>query len=418
MTTRLAPFAIFAAVLATAGLPIYIHAPKFYVDAYGVGLTGLGAVLFGLRLLDVVQDPVLGWLSRRLGPQRPLAVAVAATLMALAMIGLFAVTPPVAPLLWFALTLTVLFSAFSFLTISFYAQGVAKARGLGEDGHVRLAGWRETGALIGICLASIAPVALEMVTSNPFATFAALFALATFAAVLAMRGEWQAPPPGNTTGLRPYLENRLTRRLLFIALLNAMPVAVTSTLFLFFVEHRLALPGWEGPLLLVFFLAAALSAPIWTRVAVRIGGKRALLLGMALAVVTFAGAAFLEAGDLIPFVLICLASGAALGADMTLLPALFAAASAEIAPEAAEGFGLWSFASKFSLAFAAILFLPLLENAGFNPGAGEISKNALSTLTLFYAVIPLALKAVAIALLATTTIDKTAEPNHMRGVHP
>jgi hypothetical protein len=26
------------AMLAMAGLPIYIHAPKFYVDTYGVGL--------------------------------------------------------------------------------------------------------------------------------------------------------------------------------------------------------------------------------------------------------------------------------------------------------------------------------------------------------------------------------------------
>ena len=95
MNRSLLPFSIFAAVLATAGLPIYIHAPKFYVDAYGVGLAGLGAVLFGLRLLDVVQDPLLGWLSRRLGANRPYAVATASTLMALAMLGLFAATPPV-----------------------------------------------------------------------------------------------------------------------------------------------------------------------------------------------------------------------------------------------------------------------------------------------------------------------------------
>jgi GPH family glycoside/pentoside/hexuronide:cation symporter len=418
MTVRLFPFSIFAAVLAAAGLPIYIHAPKFFVDAYGVGLAGLGVVLFGLRLLDVVQDPLLGWLARRVGPYRPLAVAIATGLMALAMIGLFAVTPPVAPLLWFALTLTVLFSAFSFLTISFYAQGVAKAQALGGNGHVRLAGWRETGALLGVCLASIAPVALASWTDRPFAAFAALFALVCLAAVLAMRGEWKAPPPDSSSGFRPYLEHPVTRRLLIIALLNAMPVAVTSTLFLFFVEHRLAAPGWEGPLLLMFFLSAALSAPVWSRVAQSIGAKEALLTGMALALVSFAGAAFLGAGDLMPFILICLASGVALGADMTLLPALFARASSEIGAETSEGFGLWNFASKFSLAFAAVLFLPLLEASGFHPGTGEITPNALSTLTLFYAVIPLGLKLVAIALLLATTLDQTAQPPKLRGALP
>lgn len=418
MTAKLAPYSAFAAVLAAAGLPIYIHAPKFFVDNYGVGLAGLGAVLFGLRMLDVVQDPALGWLSRKLGAYRAPAVAVAAALMALAMVGLFAVTPPIAPLAWFALTLTALFSAFSFLTISFYAQGVAKARTLGDNGHVRLAGWRETGALIGICIASIAPVALTVITTAPFALFAAIFAVATGAAVVAMRTEWQAPPPEQTTGLKPYLKNQLTRRLLIIALLNAMPVAVTSTLFLFFVEHRLASPGWEGPLLLLFFVAAAVAAPVWTRTAMTFGAKPALIIGMVLAIIAFTGAAFLEAGDLIPFALVCLASGIALGADMTLLPALFAEASVGIAPEAAEGFGLWSFASKFSLAFAAVLFLPLLERAGLTSGATVPSPSALSALTLFYAIIPLGLKLIALALLAITPLSPMAQPAPLKGAHP
>ena len=264
MTARLTPFAVFAAVLASAGLPIYIHAPKFFVDTYGVGLASLGAVLFGLRLLDVVQDPVLGWLSRRLGAHRPFAIATAATMMALAMLGLFAVAPPISPLAWFALTLAVLFSSFSFLTITFYAQGVTKARTLGENGHVRLAGWRETGALIGLCIASIDPAALTAMTSDPFAVFAALFAVAAIAAAFAMRSEWNTPQVVHNVGIRPYLNDPLARRLLVIALINAMPVAVTSTLFLFFVEHRLSGPGWEGAFLLFFFLAAALSAPVWT----------------------------------------------------------------------------------------------------------------------------------------------------------
>ena len=59
-------YALFAAMLASAGLPIYIHAPKFYVDEYGVSLVGLGGALFLLRLIDFVQDPLLGWLSDRL----------------------------------------------------------------------------------------------------------------------------------------------------------------------------------------------------------------------------------------------------------------------------------------------------------------------------------------------------------------
>jgi glycoside/pentoside/hexuronide:cation symporter, GPH family len=60
---RLPGYALFAGLLAMAGLPIYIHAPKFYVDEYGVSLAALGSVLFVLRLIDVVQDPLLGRLA-------------------------------------------------------------------------------------------------------------------------------------------------------------------------------------------------------------------------------------------------------------------------------------------------------------------------------------------------------------------
>ncbi|MFN6979188.1 MAG: MFS transporter, partial [Gemmobacter sp.] len=373
--TRLPAWAGFGALIATAGLPIYIHAPKFYVDTYGVSLAALGAVLFALRLIDVVQDPLLGWLSERTRARRGAMVAGAAALMAAAMLGLFAVTPPVAPLVWFALTLVVLFSAFSFLTITFYAEGVAKAATLGPGGHVRLAGWREGGALLGISAAAVAPVALGALTDRPFAGFALAFALLAVVAAAGMRAEWRGAATGGETDLRallrPVLGDPQARRLLLLALVNATPVAVTSTLFLFFVESRLEAPGFEGPLLLLFFLAAAASTPLWARAAGRFGAKPALLAGMVLSIVAFAFAATLGAGDAAAFAVICLASGAALGADMTLLPAIFARRMARIAPQAGAAFGLWSFVSKFTLAFTAVTLLPLLEARGFVPGAGN-----------------------------------------------
>ena len=147
---RLPSYALFAAMLAAAGLPIYIHAPKFYVDTYGVTLTSLSAVLFALRALDVVQDPLLGRLAGSLRHWRTEAATIGVLILAAGMIGLFAVAPPIAPVLWFALTLTAVFSAFSFLTILFYARGVSKAADLPGNGHLMLARWRETGGLLGV----------------------------------------------------------------------------------------------------------------------------------------------------------------------------------------------------------------------------------------------------------------------------
>lgn len=408
MSQRLPAWSLFAALIAMAGLPIYIHAPKFYVDSYGTSLAAMGLTLAALRLVDVVQDPLLGWLAEATRPRRRLTIAIATALMAAALWALFARTPPTAPLLWFALTLTVLFSAFSYLTICFYAEGVTKAATLGPQGHIRLAGWREGGSLLGVCLAATAPVALAAATNQPFTAFALIFAGVALVATLAMQREWlgtpAAPAPNPLDLFRPVLGDPLSRRLLLIALLNASPVAVTSTLFLFFVESRLSLLGWEGPLLLLFFLAAAASTPVWSLLARRHGPRPVLLAAMTLAIASFLWTLTLGSGDLIPFALICAASGAALGADLTLLPAIFAQRLAQTGTPEAAAFGLWSFVSKLSLALAALTILPALQAAGFEPGPAN-SESALEALTLIYAGLPCVLKTTAIALLARTRLD-------------
>ena len=399
-------YAVFAAMLAAAGLPIYIHAPKVYVDEFGVGLTALAGVLFALRLFDVVQDPVLGWLAQRLRGARALAVAGGVAVLAASMFGLFAVTPPIAPIWWFALMMTGLFSAFSFLTICMYAQGVAAAPRLGAQGYLRLAAWRETGALLGVCAAAVAPTVLDA-TGNPYGNFALGFAGLCVLALFLMRREWGASLVPADSGFRIVLADPVARRLLLVALMNAAPVAVSSTLFLFYVESVLLAPGMEGPLLLLFFLAAAVSAPFWSRAAARFGPRAMLLAAMALAIAAFSLVLLLGPGDTVAFALVCLVSGAALGADFALLPALFARRMEQIAPEAAAGFGLWAFVSKLTLAFAAVVLLPALDAAGFQSG-GENPQGALDLLTYLYALVPCVLKLGAMAVLATTPLPQGA----------
>ncbi|MDC1481009.1 MFS transporter [Ascidiaceihabitans sp.] len=403
---NLPAYAVFAAMLSAAGLPIYIHAPKYFVDEYGVSLVALGSVLFILRLLDVVQDPFFGRLSARLGRRRGFAISVACVVMALGMLGLFAVEPLVSPLVWFGLMLTLVFSAFSFLTINFYAQGVVTASSLGQFGHLRLARWRESGALFGVCIAAIAPLVFLYFIDAPFVGFAIGFAVLALVAGTMMRAEWAEGRGLKSASFQTVLQDPMARQLLIIAFINAAPVAVSSTLFLFFVETRLLASGMEGPLLLLFFLSAALSVPLWGESAERFGTKNTLMVSMTLAIVAFAFAIPLGAGDWVAFAFVCVASGAALGADLTLLPAIFAKRMAEISPAAAEGFGLWSFVSKFTLAFAAVLLLPALQLAGFESGSATNSEHALFALTLMYAAVPCILKIFALILLACTAVNE------------
>ena len=397
-------FALFGGFLAAAGLPIYIFAPTFYAENYGVGLTAIAAVLFWLRLLDAAQDPLFGWISEGLGRERGFWIGFAGFILVGAMILLFAIPPRTAPLLWFALSITGLFSAFSFLTINFYAQGITAAASLPGE-HMEVAAWRETGALIGVCLAAVAPGLLVLWTQVPMLSFALGFAAIGLLSLWVMRRQWVGPTQRVPSNFKLIWQDLPARRLLVLAFVNALPVAVSSSLFLFFVTHRLQATAWAGALLLVFFLSAAASAPIWAALARRYGTRRALLGSMSLAIAIFAVVGFLGTGDVGLFALVCVISGASIGADLTLMPAAFAQRLAVIAPNGAQGFGLWSLMNKLTLALAAIALFPLLEMAGFDATASNQTGQALFTLTFLYAACPLFLKLGAILLLIKTPLQ-------------
>jgi GPH family glycoside/pentoside/hexuronide:cation symporter len=154
-------------------------------------------------------------------------------------------------------------------------------------GHLKLAGWRETGALLGVCAAAAAPtfwrgtgVALRRVSRS--GSPLCLVALRPDARPMGTVRRIHAP-----TGFREILSDSVTRRLLLIALMNAAPVAVSSTVFLFFVGSVLDAEGWEGGLLILYFLAAAGRSRSGPASRALSGSVRSLLVAMALAIATF-----------------------------------------------------------------------------------------------------------------------------------
>ena len=256
--------------------------------------------------------------------------------------------------------------------------------------------------LAGVILAAIAPsvfVSLGFGAQGypAFGIFLAALALITAALTLPI---WRRTPVLGERLSLSRLSQAGALRLLVLALVNSLPVAMTSTLFLFFVEDRLQLSGKAGSLLILFFLSAGLSVPLWARMSKRFGPRATLILAMPLAILGFIGAAFLAPGNMAGFAAICVASGAALGADMVILPAMFSVALSKAGLKASQAFGIWSFAGKLGLALAAFAVLPALEWNGFIPGA-QNSADALTALNITYAVIPCILKLGALALVLT-----------------
>lgn len=383
-------------MLAAAGLPLYIHLPQFATQELGIGLATLGAMLGLLRLLDLVQDPALGWLVDRFQSTRRLMAAVAGGVMAVGFLLLFTLPAVQGDLLRPTLALILIFTGFSLGTILFYSQSAALATG-DEAQMLRLAGFREGGSLTGVILAASAPAVLIAVGPG-YGGFGWALAVLCLAATLACRPMWTVASTPEDRLSFSALRQSGALPILGLAFLNSLPVAMTSTLFLFFVEDRLLLPALAGPFLILFFLSAALSVPFWTRAARQFGPRRVLLPAMSLAIAAFIGAALLPSGAALGFALVCAGSGAALGADMVLLPLMFSLRLNRAGLEAGQAFGLWSAAAKLALASAAVLLLPALASLGYTPGSGDA--DGLFWLTLAYAVLPCLVKLLAIFMVA------------------
>ncbi len=424
--------------LAMAALPVYVQIPAFYTTQLGMPLAATGLVLFFARLVDTVQDPLLG----RMIDQRQQRIAswmlLAAFLLALSFYGLW--LPPVAhagttPLLaWLGLMLIVAYTAHSMINIAYLSWGARL--GLSSDSNANAhkpplangnrhllgaAAWREGLGLVGVILASLIPsfiLADDADNINRGLTLYAIgFAvlLATgIAGLLLFAPKWrsanQATISDNNTGnntdknsgnplnhsqvtLREAFGNLAFRRLLPIYFLNSLSVSIPATLALFFINDRIQAPQLTGYFLAIYFFAGAAGLPAWIVIAQRIGTVAAWKTGMLLAILSFVGASFLNSGDIGWYVMVCVASGLALGADLALPPVLLA----EIIPPhhaPASYYGIWTLLGKLALAISG-LALPLLSLFHYQPGQATHSGN----LVMLYAALPCLLKLLAMRSL-------------------
>lgn len=394
--------------LAFVALPLYVVLPNHYASAYGVPLALLGAVLLGTRLLDAVIDPLIGsWADRLFGhsPQRAwYALAIAAVLLALGFRALFfpAVEGTTALLWWCAGGLAITYLSFS--TVSVIHQAWGARLGGGEAQRAHIVAWREGLSLAGVLVASVLPSLAGLGASTLVFT-----ALLLAGALLLRRAPMPAMPreaPAAAPLALPWATPAL-RRLLAIYLCNGIASAVPATLVLFFIRDRLQAPAFEPLFLASYFAAGALSIPLWVRLVAQLGLARTWLVAMGLAVAAFGWATQLGAGDVAAFTAVCLASGVALGADLTLPGALLTGVIQRAGhAQRAEGvyMGWWNFATKLNLALAAGLALPALQAFGYAPGVRD--EAALSALTAAYCLLPCALKLAAAALLYFTWIRK------------
>lgn len=413
----LARYGLLGLPLAFAGLPLYVHLPRYYSAVHGMELALIGTLLLVARLFDTVLDPFIGWAADRWPHLRARAMTVSAVLLGITYAALFypVTLTGTALAFWLLAMLMLVYASFSVLMILYNGLGVELAAGDYHD-NTRVTAAREGMVLIGVIFAAVLPHVLgnALGMEAGFVWFSAVFILMLCLGVwvlLSMKRLFSLPRSASSlptirfrASLNLCFSTRELRWCFALFFINALPVAITSTLFIFFVEDKLQRPDATGYLLALYFLFAALSVPIWSLLTRAIGKRRALMGGMIMAIGAFIWTYGLQAGEMTSFAIICALCGIAVGGDMAILPSLLGDALRERPDVRSFSFGVWNFLTKLSLALAAGVTLPLLGALGYQPG-GDNSSDALGSLGLAYALLPCALKLLSLLVLSISPLD-------------
>jgi Na+/melibiose symporter-like transporter len=410
----LAAYAAPALPLAAMYFPVYVFLAEFYAGTHGLALGAIGVTFILVRVFDAVSDPAVGIASDRIttrwGRRRPWLV-LGCPLVMLAAWKLFVPAPDVT-IAGFAVWLFLLTLGWTIMLTPYFSWG-AELTGDYAD-RSRVAVWRETTGLVGTILAAVL-YSLGSDAAAGMALVAALIVIGLPLAVALCIARVPEPRDFSTRSatlgslFRVLTGEPLFARLLAAFFINGAANALPAGLFLFFVGQRLGAPDLGGPLLVLYFGAAVLAAPLWPWLVRRSSKHRVWCGAMIYASAVFACALFLREGDIFAFAVICVLSGAALGADLSLPSAVQAdLVDLDTATSGSQRtgafFALWSLAQKFALAASGGAALIALDWIGFS-AAGENTSGALTGLALLYALAPIVLKAMAIGLMWNFPLD-------------
>jgi Na+/melibiose symporter-like transporter len=424
---RLIAYATLQLPLAMAALPVVLNVSHFYGEVLKLSLQIMGPIFIFARVVDAVQDPVIGlisdWFTRRGKRGRLAFVAMMTPVLGAGFYMLF--DPPsslsgnqLMLAVWLVAALLLVHLGYSGVSISYHAHGAELSDDYNERTRITVA--REVFGLLGMTLAVVLPTYLTSpkVFGNTHGYMAlGLIFLPILALLSAPTFLWAGPsvhPPvihkernAFVTFFAP-LKNRLFRRLLLVFVVNGAALGVAVTVMLFYVEHVLRGSKLQaGVILLTYFFAGAASVPMWLLLSKRLSKAAAWFVGMVLTASSMACALAIGPGDFHWFLVISAITGLGLGADYGLPPSILAdvinsSEGGDSRGKTGTYFGLWALATKLATAIGAAGSLPVAAMLGFNPARGHYDTTAL---IVAYIVLPVLIKATAALIIWFVRIE-------------
>lgn len=384
----LVAFATSCLPYAALGLPVYVTLPEFYASHVGVPLAAVSLIFLIVRLADIVIDPLLGVVidrtSTRWGRYR-VWMAVGAPILMGSVAMLFFVGQG-AGATHLAVWLVVMYLGYSISLLS--QMSWAAVLSSDYDQRSRIYGFWQVANIIGVLAVLLIPVVaqgqgydyVEAVRMQG-GFIVALLPLALLVTFLFTPEPRNVSPPahGGLGATLALMFKPVLRRLLLSDLLLGAARGLIGVLFFYFFEQA---RGFERSqtsiLLLVYFVAGLVGAPIWAVLATRIGKHTALAVASVYFALSFAAATLLVPAGNFPAALAAIfGTGLAFGAADLLLRAMMADASDAVRLDLGSDrtgllFSILNATSKMGYAVSVGAFA-VLEWIGFDPSPGAVN---------------------------------------------
>ena len=402
------------------GLPLLVILPDFWAHDIGVRLATVGYVLSAVRIFDVLIDPTIGRLSdlsrSRFGRRKPF-IACAIPIAGVGTIGLF-FPPHGAGALWLFITYGLVTWSWTALSLPYWAWGAELSDNYDE--RQRITSLREGGTIVGILISAAAPVILGITGNAGKVHLLAIITLALSVPliIIALRfvpdrlPRRTAAPVRIKTALHVVWANRPFRRLILAWAVNGLANGLPAALFLLVIARVLHASKASGPILLVYFAAAIISVPLWQLLARARSKHFAWTIAMAVSGIAFIFVPVIRhlPDALILFAVISVFTGAGLGADFTIPPAIQAdVVDVDEAQSGEQRAGLYfaaaTMAQKAGNSLAPGIGFAVLQAFGFSAN-GPNSAMAIGALLVMYCMIPAALKIIAASLMWHFPLDR------------
>ena len=424
--TSLLAYMLPAIPLAMLGMPLIIYVPPFYAAELGLELAAVGGIFFIARAWDAVTDPLIGHFSDQTrggwGRRKPWIVAGVPLLMI--SLYLFLSPPFAVDKAYLFVVALVFYVAWTTVQIPYLSWGAELSRDYTV--RTRINGFRETGTMIGVILATLLPV-LFLREENPalrdilwvYVVF--LLVLIPFAVFMATAVTPKAPfvesgKHGLISTLKLLSGNRPFLRLIIAIFFLWLGGSVMNASLVFTFEHILEFPRSAFlKFVLIQYVIGIACLPLWVKFGNRYGRHRALVWGGFGYLAVQPLYLLVSPGDFSQLLLVALVHGPIISVIWVMPPALIAdtieyGMMKGGSDGAAIYMAVYNFMVKVAFAGGVGIALPLLSVLGFQ-ATGENSEAAIRGLVFVGFFLPAIIGIAGAALLYNYPINK-----HRHGV--